>query len=214
VPSAIITGGKGGLGQALTAEFLQAGWDVDAPGREELDVTDGIAVKNYFSSRDPDLVVCNAGLVRDKPLAGLLESDWDQVLAVNLDGAANCARWASRSMLGKRTGHLVFISSYSALHPPTGQSAYAAAKAGLLGLMKSLARELGPAGIRVNAVLPGFLETSMTVGVSPERREAVRSGHVLGAFNTPAAVARFIRTLQEDLPYTSGQVFQLDSRIA
>lgn len=212
--SIVITGGEGGLGRSLAAEFREAGWEVHPPGRGELNVTDAENVKTWFAGREVDLLVCNAGVIRDLPLVKFSEADWDHVINVNLDGAARCVRAATKTMLRKRSGHIVFIASFSALHPPAGQIAYAAAKAGLLGLTKSLAREMGAAGIRVNAVLPGFLETPMTSGVSNDRREQVLSEHVLGAFNTPAVVARFIRTLQEDLPFTSGQVFQLDSRIA
>lgn len=210
----VITGGEGDLGQAMAGEFRNAGWRVEAPGRAVLDVTASESVATFFKGRETDLLVCNAGLTRDLPLLKLAESDWDEVMAANLSGAAHCAKAALRGMVKRRSGHIVFISSFSALHPPAGQAAYVAAKAGLIGLGKSLAREVGGAGIRVNVVLPGFLETKMTTGVSDERREQVKSEHVLGRFNTVEAVARFIRTLQEDLPHTSGQVFQLDSRIA
>ena len=212
--SIIITGGRGGLGQAIAGEFQMAGWEVVAPGRVDLDVTSPESVAAFFKDRETDLLVCNAGLTRDVPLVKLSEADWDAVLQTNLHGAARCAKIALRGMVKRRTGHVVFISSYSALHPPAGQAAYAAAKAGLIGLTKSLAQEVGRAGIRVNAVLPGFLETCMTAGVSIERREQVREEHTLGRFNTPEAVAKFIRILEEELPHTSGQVFQLDSRIA
>ena len=117
-------------------------------------------------------------------------------------------------MVRARRGHLVFISSYSALHPPLGQAAYAAAKAGLLGLAKSLARELGPAGIRVNTILPGLLDTPMTAALPEERREQVRRDHLLDRFNTAEAAAQFLVHLHDRLPHTSGQVFQLDSRIS
>lgn len=210
----VITGGQGGLARALDAAFSGAGLEVHAPGRADLDVTDEPAVREYFRHRSPELLVCNAGIIRDAPLAKLREEDWDQVLAVNLRGAASCAASATKSMLRARSGHIVFISSYSALRPPVGQAAYAAAKAGLIGLGKSLAKELGSAGIRVNVVLPGFLETRMTEAVSPERRDEVKSQHALGRFNTPEAVAAFLLTLHLHLPHTSGQVFQLDSRVS
>jgi 3-oxoacyl-[acyl-carrier protein] reductase len=209
----VITGGGGGLARAIHAAFHAAGLDLLAPGRTELDVTDAAAVKDYFRRHSPELLVCNAGITRDAPLAKLREKDWDEVLAVNLRGAANCAAAALKGMIRARSGHIVFISSYSALHPPAGQAAYAAAKAGLIGLGKSLAKETGPAGIRVNVVLPGFLETRMTESVSPERRARVKSEHVLGRFNTPEAVAAFLVSLHLHLPHTSGQVFQLDSRV-
>ena len=209
----VITGGEGGLARAVHAAFTAAGLEVLTPGRAELDVTDEAAVKDYFRRHSPDLLVCNAGITRDAPLAKLRETDWDQVLAVNLRGAARCAAAALKGMIRARAGHIVFISSYSALHPPAGQAAYAAAKAGLIGLAKSLAKETGPAGIRVNLILPGFLETRMTEDVSPERRGQVKSEHVLGRFNTPEAVAAFLVSLHLHLPHTSGLVFQLDSRV-
>jgi 3-oxoacyl-[acyl-carrier protein] reductase len=109
-------------------------------------------------------------------------------------------------------GHVVFISSHSAIHPPPGQVAYATAKAALLGLTSGLAIELGPEQIRVNAILPGFLETRMTQGVSSLRREQVLSAHTLGRFNTCEAAAAMIAFLHHALPHTSGQMFQLDSR--
>lgn len=201
------------MARAIHAAFRAAGLEVLAPGRAELDVTDEAGVKEYFRRHSPDLLVCNAGITRDAPLAKLGERDWDEVLAVNLRGAASCAAAALKGMIRARSGHIVFISSYSALHPPAGQAAYAAAKAGLIGLGKSLGKETGPAGIRVNVVLPGFLETRMTDAVSPERRDLVKSQHALGRFNTPEAVAAFLLTLHLHLPHTSGQVFQLDSRV-
>lgn len=210
----VITGGEGGLARAIAAAFSAAGHPVQSPGRRELDVTDPAAVRDFFRAHPAGLLVCNAGLTRDAPLARLDEAAWDEVMAVNLQGAAICAAAASRDMLRARRGHIVFVSSFSALHPPAGQAAYAAAKAGLLGLAKSLARELGPAGIRVNTLLPGFLDTPMTAGVSDDRREQVRRAHVLDRFNTPEAVAGFLVHLHNHLPHTSGQVFQLDSRIS
>jgi len=134
------------------------------------------------------------------------------VIGDNLNGAAYCARAVSRRMLRRRHGHIVFVSSYSALHPPIGQAAYAAAKSGLLGLARSLARELGAAGIRVNTVMPGFLETRMTAGLPPQRVQAVLGEHALGRFNQVGEVAEFLHFLHTRLPHTSGQVFQLDSR--
>ena len=209
----VITGGEGGLGRAMHAAFEKAGHTALAPGHRELDVTNPEVVRDFFRRHEPELLVCNAGITRDAPLARLDEAVWDEVIAVNLRGAARCAAAASRSMLRARRGHIVFISSFSALHPPPAQAAYAAAKAALIGLSRSLARELGPAGIRVNIILPGFLDTPMTVGLSEDRREQVRRDHALGHFNTPDAVAAFLAHLHDHLPHTSGQVFQLDSRV-
>ncbi|WP_367870525.1 SDR family NAD(P)-dependent oxidoreductase [Luteolibacter sp. Populi] len=209
----VITGGEGGLGHALAAAFTAAGHAVEAPGRTGLDVRDAPTVRAYFRDRKTGLLICNAGLTRDGLLPKLTETDWDEVLAVNLRGAALCAAAVSRNMIRARRGHIIFISSHSAIHPPAGQAAYAAAKAGLIGLGKTLAKELGPTSIRVNVVLPGFLETKMTASLSAERLQQVKSEHVLGRFNTPEAVANFMVMLHEKMPHTSGQVFQLDSRV-
>lgn len=212
--SVVITGGHGDLGQALAAEFSGAEWIVDSPGRQDLDVGSEPSVVNYFSDRQIDLLVCAAGLIRDAPLTRLRAEDWDLVCGTNLTGAARCARIAARLMHARKAGHIVFISSYSALHPPIGQAAYATAKAGLIGLTRGLSRELGASGIRVNAVLPGFMETAMTRSVAESRVSEIRGDHALGRFNTAAIVARFIRRLHEELIHTSGQTFNLDSRLA
>jgi len=209
---AVITGGGGGLGQALLGAFSTPGWDVVAPGRQELDVTASECVQSYFQMRRVDLLVCNAGITRDSLLSRLQEPEWDQVLSVNYHGALRCAEAALPAMVKQGGGHIVFISSYSAIHPPLGQVAYAAAKAALLGLTQDLASRYGPHGIRVNAILPGFLETKMTAPVSEKRRGEVLAHHSLGRFNTVSEVAAFIRFLEENLPHTSGQIFQLDSR--
>lgn len=210
----VITGGSGGLGQAIIQAFASPAWEVAAPVRCELDVADSASVRRWMDSRPVDLLVCAAGITRDAPLARLEEMAWDEVVAVNYQGAADCAAAALPWMIEQGHGHIVFISSYSALHPPVGQAAYAAAKAALLGLTESLARQHGRCGIRVNAILPGFLETRMTEAVSAHRQAQIMEDHSLGRFNTPAAVGKFIHHLHEDLPHTSGQVFQLDSRIS
>lgn len=211
---AIITGGEGGLGEAISTTLKSAGVDVLSPGRGDLNVADAASVKDYFhQSDDIDLLVCNAGATLDKPLARMSESDWDQVMQVNLKGAFLCAREVSRSMMKRRCGHIIFISSFSAIHPPAGQANYAAAKSALLGMMKSMAQELGARSVRVNAILPGFLETKMTENLSDEVKQAALEKHTLGRFNTPEAVAEFVAHLHQRMPHTSGQVFNLDSRI-
>lgn len=211
---AIITGGEGGLGEAISTTLKSAGVDVLSPGRGDLNVADAASVKDYFhQSDDIDLLVCNAGATLDKPLARMSESDWDQVMQVNLKGAFLCAREVSRSMMKRRCGHIIFISSFSAIHPPAGQANYAAAKSALLGMMKSMSQELGARSVRVNAILPGFLETKMTENLSDEVKQAALEKHTLGRFNTPEAVAEFVAHLHQRMPHTSGQVFNLDSRI-
>lgn len=209
---AVITGGTGGLGDAIARKLTDQGWQVAAPGSTDLDVSDADAVSSFFEQQQPDLLVCAAGLTMDAPLLRLTPAAWDQTLGVNLHGAARCARAAFPGMIARGGGHVIFISSQSAVHPPIGQCAYAAAKAALLGLTVDLARLHGPSNIRVNAVLPGFLETRMTSKLSPGRIGEVLDQHSLGRFNTCQAVADFIHFLHEAQPHTSGQVFQLDSR--
>ena len=210
----VITGASGGLGKAIVEVFAAASWEIAAPTHGELDVADSAAIRGYFELRPVDLLICAAGITRDALMSRLDESTWDELLAVNYQGAATCAAAVLPQMIKRRSGHVIFISSHSAIHPPRGQIAYATAKAALLGLTPSLAQRNGRHGVRVNAILPGFLETGMTESVSEKRRAEILSEHVLGRFNTPATVARFIRHLHEDLSHTSGQVFQLDSRIA
>ena len=208
----IITGGHGGLATAILEAFATPEWGVTAPGRADLDVTDDNAIARFFRDRTVDLLVCAAGITRDGLLTRISEADWDDVIAVNFHGAAACVHATLPGMIARGTGHIVLISSRSATHPPAGQAAYAAAKAALLGMASELARETGPHGIRVNTLLPGFLETPMTRTVTAARRQEILADHALGRFNTTAAVARFIRFLHHELPHTSGQVFQLDSR--
>ena len=211
-PQAVITGGSGTLGAAVAGELRHAGWSVDAPGSAELDLCRPDEIVRYFATRRPDLLVCAAGITRDGPLARFSAAAWDEVWRVTFRGARECAHAVIPGMAERGGGHVVFISSQSAVSPPPGQIAYATAKAALLGLTRELARAHGPENVRVNAILPGFLETRMTAQVTASRRAEVLSGHTLGRFNTCACVARFIRHLHEDLPHTSGQIFQLDSR--
>lgn len=208
----VVTGGSGGLGSAVSEAFIQTGWKVDSLASSELDVTDGPAVARYFSQEPLDLLICCAGIILDRPLLRLAVEDWDRTFAVNFTGASLCAREAVAGMIRRRDGHIIFISSHSALHPPAGQAAYAAAKAALLGLTADLARRHGPDNIRVNTILPGFMETPMTAGVTEKRHAEILSEHCLGRFNTPAAVAGFIHYLHHHLPHTSGQIFRLDNR--
>ena len=210
----VISGGSGGLGLALAEAFRGPSWKVTAPSHGDLDVTSQESVQRGLASLPVDLLICAAGTTRDAPLSRLGEKQWDEVLAVNYQGAAACAAAVLPRMIEHGRGHIVFISSYSALRPPVGQVAYATAKAALLGLTTSLARENGRNGVRVNAILPGFLETPMTVAMSGKRKAEILAEHSLGRFNNADSVAKFIRYLHEDLPHTSGQVFQLDSRIS
>lgn len=211
---AVITGGTGFLGRSIAAALQAPGWAIAAPGSAELDVRNENTVREYFSGQPVDLLVCSAGIIRDAPFVRITEEAWDETWSVNFQGALNCAKTALPAMLASKSGHIIFISSFSAIHPPIGQAAYATAKAALLGLVADLAARHGPSNIRVNAILPGYLETRMTETVSDRRRAEVLASHCLGRFNTCEHVACFIRFLHHHLPHTSGQVFHLDSRVA
>jgi 3-oxoacyl-[acyl-carrier protein] reductase len=209
---ALITGGEGDLAQHIRAELESAGWDVLAPGHDELDV---LQPKAFFAQIDRlDLLINNAGIFRDASLLKMSEEDFDAVLDVNLKGAFLCTQAALKLMSRQREGHIINIGSYSALSGPAGQANYAAAKAGLIALTQSTAKEYGSRNIRANCLLPGFLETKMTRHLLEDAKwkESLLSQHTLGRLNTPQDAARFILMLHA-MPAVSGQVFQLDSRI-
>lgn len=207
----LITGGEGDLARAVRTEFPAD--IVQAPGRKDLDVRDEAQVEAYFSRLEGlDVLIANAGLTRDGAMTALPKSDFDEVIDVNLRGTFLCTRAALKFMVRQRSGHIVLIGSRAARCGTRGQSAYAAAKAGLVGLAQSVAKEYGPRNIRCNVVLPGFLETKMTAALTEQRREEVRAEHALGRFNTVDNAARFIAFLAR-LDHVSGQVFTLDSRI-
>jgi len=213
IQHAVITGGTGSLGTAIAEALQHPGWSIASPGSQQLDMRDSIVIQQYFHERPVDLLVCAAGIIRDAPLARLSEDAWDDTWAINFKGAATCANAVLSSMAAKGAGHIILISSFSALHPPTGQAAYATAKAALLGLVSDLAIRHGSSNIRINAVLPGFLETPMTAAVSDRRRTEIVAAHQLGRLNTCQTTANFIRFLHHEMPHTSGQIFQLDSRL-
>ena len=210
--TALITGGQGDLATGLARHLSQAGFHVLSPGRNELNVLDRVSVDTYFGALDRvDVLVNNAGITRDTLFARQSQEDRDAVIDTNLKGAQLCSQAAASRMIKQRDGHIINIGSYSALHPPVGQTAYAAAKAGLIGLTKSYAREFGKRNLRVNCVLPGFLETRMTAELNDAATEAARQRHQLGRFNTVDEAARFV-TFLCSTQHISGQVFQLDSR--
>ena len=228
---ALITGASGGLGRALVAEFLGQGWCVAAGFHREnlhsetdwllpvpLDVTSRNAVHSAVAQvlahwQRIDLLINNAGITADNLSWQLTDDDWQRVLDVNLKGAFLCSQAVLRPMLKQRDGHILNIASFSARTGNRGQANYAAAKSALLGLTTSLAQEVGSRNVRVNALLPGVLPTSMTASLAPEQLVAFAAANTLGRLNDPAEVARFAAFLVTT-QNISGQVFQLDSRTA
>jgi len=209
----VITGGTGSFGRAIAAALQAPHRQIEVLGSLDLDVKQENAVRAYFKNRTVDLLVCAAGITRDAPLIRLSEESWNETWAVNFKGAVSCAQAVLPGMLARKTGHVIFISSFSALQPPVGQVAYASAKAALLGLVADLAPRHGSSNIRINAVLPGFLATRMTEAVTERRHREILASHALGRLNTCENAAGFVRFLHDELPHTSGQVFQLDSRV-
>ena len=210
---AVITGGQGDLAEALGRHLIGSGFEVLSPGRHELNVLEPDSVKEYFAGLSRlDVLINNAGITGDALFARQSEEERNAIIDTNLKGAQLCSQLAAGIMVKKRSGHVINVGSYSAIHPPIGQTAYAAAKAGLIGLTKSYAKELGKRNVQVNCILPGFLETKMTANMAPEAVETALKRHQLGRFNTVEEAARFVSFIcsTENI---SGQVFQLDSRV-
>lgn len=228
---ALITGASGGLGSALVAEFIAQGWRVAAGFHHEnlhvesdrlwplrLDVTSRENVEDAVAQvtsgwQGVDVLINNAGNTADNLVGQLTDDDWQRVLDVHLKGAFLCSQAVLRPMMKQRDGHILNIASFSARTGNRGQANYAAAKAALLGLTTSLAKEVGSRNIRVNALLPGVLPTGMTASLTPEQLADFAEANALGRLNDLAEVARFAAFLA-GTQNISGQFIQLDSRIA
>lgn len=226
-----ITGAAGGLGRALTLAFARQGWRVAAAThREHLDIPESDGILQTVIPVDDrekitqgvgdiiqrwgaiDVLINNAGITGDCLLARMHEHDWDTVFRVNLKGAFLCAQAALKTMVPRRSGHIINISSHAAKTGAPGQCNYAAAKAGIVGLTQSLAREVGPSNIQVNAIFPGVLPTGMTRKLPSGLLDDFAKANVLERLNDPDEVARFI-VFVAGMKNISGQVLQLDSRI-
>jgi 3-oxoacyl-[acyl-carrier protein] reductase len=224
--SVLVTGGNRGIGLAIARAFSAAGDKVAITYRsgeppEELfgvrcDVTDQAAVEAAFDSVESqqgpvEVLVANAGITRDTLLLRMAEDDFTAVLDTNLSGSYRVAKRAARSMLRARRGRLIFISSVVALLGSAGQANYAASKAGLVGLARSLARELGSRSITANVVAPGFVSTEMTEALPEERRSEILAHIPLGRYATADEVAAVVRFLAgDDAAYITGAVIPVD----
>lgn len=159
-----------------------------------------------------DILINNAAITKDQLLIKISPSDWDEVIDTNLKGPFNMIKTVSRFMIHQKKGHIINIASISGLIGRVGQSSYSASKAGLIGLTKSLAKELGRYNIRINAVFPGLLITDMIEGGKPLIRKTAIKESVIQSFSDIKGVAEFIYHLTE-MDFISGQIFNLDSRI-
>ena len=158
-----------------------------------------------------DILVNNAGITRDGLIMKMSEEDFEKVINVNLKGAFHTIRHASRYFLKQRSGSIINISSVSGVSRNAGQANYSAAKAGLIGLTKSVAKELGSRGIRVNAVAPGFIETDMTDAMPDSAKEAIKGQITMGRIGTPDDIANVVAFLASDAAsYVTGQTIAVD----
>lgn len=230
---ALVTGGARGIGQFISEELARQGAHVFLGGTNldtaektaasirqkggdasavRLDVTRAEEVHAVFDSiaknhKLLDILVNNAGITKDGLLVRMKEEDWDQVLAVNLKGAFLCGQQAVKQMMKQKQGAIVNISSIVGLSGNFGQANYTAAKAGLIGLTKTMARESASRGITVNAVAPGFIDTDMTRDLDEKVRTELLEKIPLGRFGTPEDVAYSVAFLVSDRArYITGQV--------
>ncbi|MDP3714665.1 MAG: 3-oxoacyl-ACP reductase FabG [Mycobacteriales bacterium] len=224
--SVLVTGGNRGIGLATALALRDAGHRVAVTHRGsgapdgllavKCDVTDVTSVDTAFEEVEAahgpvEVLVSNAGITDDGLLLRMSEESFAAVLDANLTGAFRVARRASRSMLRARWGRLLFVSSVVGLSGGAGQANYAASKAGLVGLSRSLARELGSRGITSNVVAPGFVDTDMTAGLSEDRRAAITASVPLGRTATPEEVAWVLAFLASDAAsYVTGAVVPVD----
>ena len=160
-----------------------------------------------------DLLINNAGITRDDLLIKMDEVFWDEILDTNLKGSFHCIQAVAKGMIRQKSGHVINIASLVGLQGAIGQAAYSASKAGLIGLTIAAARELGPLGIQVNAILPGLLPTEMGLNLSRDKRKKIIEANSLGRSTTMEDVADFVFNLSSNASI-SGQIFNLDSRIA
>jgi len=234
----IVTGASRGIGRAISLALSREGADcaftyasrkdlaesltgeIEEMGRRvmsaQVDVRDYEGTKDFVDSvRETfgrlDILINNAGITRDKSLFMMSREEWKEVIDTDLTGVFNMTRACIITFLKQKSGNIVNISSSSGLHPLPGQTNYAAAKAGVIGFTKSLAKEVAPYNIRVNAVAPGFIETDMTGILNEKYRQKLLETIPAGRFGRPEEVARVVLFLcSDDSIYITGQTLEID----
>ncbi|HOV26968.1 MAG TPA: 3-oxoacyl-[acyl-carrier-protein] reductase [Pseudobacteroides sp.] len=234
--TALVTGSTRGLGKAIALKLAQMGANIVLNGSSDAifktaeefksagyniivsksDVRNEEEVKQMVSSAveafgSIDILVNNAGITKDKPLAMMSVQDWDDVLDVNLKGAFLCIKYVSKVMIKKRAGKIVNIASVAGRYGNPGQTNYSASKAGLIGMTKTVAKELASRNINCNAVTPGLIQSDMTDVLPEEVKNNYLKNIPLGRFGTPEDVANVVAFLaSEDSNYITGQVIDID----
>lgn len=225
--TALITGGNRGIGLAIARRMRDEGHAVVVASRSgqapdglpavACDVSDSGSVDAAFAAAEEklgsviDVVVANAGVTKDTLLMRMTDEEFESVIDTNLAGAFRVARRASKGMIRARRGRIILISSVVGLYGSPGQVNYAASKSGLVGLARSISRELGGRGITANVVAPGFIETDMTAELPPDRREAYQDAIPAGRFGSPEDVAAAVAFLASDAAtYITGAVIPVD----
>jgi len=224
--SVLVTGGNRGIGKAIAEAFVAAGDKVAVTHRSgeppegtlgvRCDVTDTESVDAAFAQVEEqhgpvEVLVANAGVNRDTLLLRMSDEDFTSVVETNLTGTFRCVRRASKGMIRLRRGRMILISSVVGLYGSPGQVNYASSKAGLVGMARSITRELGGRGITANVVAPGFIETDMTAALPEERQAAYRAAIPAGRFGDVSDVAGAVVFLaSEQAGYISGAVVPVD----
>jgi len=224
--SVLVTGGNRGIGAAIAQAFAEAGDDVAVTFRTgeppdgllavRCDVTDTTQVADAFATVEAaqgpvEVLVSNAGITRDTLLLRMSDEDWGAVLDTNLTGSFKVAKRAARGMLRLRRGRIILVSSVVGMLGSAGQVNYAASKAGLVGMARSMARELGSRSITTNVVAPGFVETDMTAELPEAKRADYLKAIPLGRATTSREVAGVVRWLASDeAAYITGAVIPVD----